>query len=724
MPQIVLFRRRWRVSTDALPVLALLLGLTHTGFFIVQVILNSILSDAEYQCNMKVQIDTVMYGLLGVVCLLLIDDAVIFFAGLVGGPFEEKRRRPVVVGMYCQFALIVVFTAFTIYGTVFASSSDTERECWSRTPCSAVQSVIPESCLGVTSIGVWARETGSVNPLTPACQQLNSLLASGRVDTCLLNYMDLAGQYGRAVFNESARTSIDGVETGPFNKGVNESAVSCRIASNVSSEYAQAADGAITTGVNLNVVSGVFNASNLLNQAAANGTIGFGVMNAFLTAFDSSVGKAESEGFDPNTAAYRSAASAAQFFPNFITNVGVLLLGQGYGIIDPTTHYLLGQDPLPENYTGLLMKAPWYQQCADTSLRGCAGIFGSTCNQWDLIMSLDDSHDEKSLFYAGLGVAWGSIGLSIIIYYLSFNSFTDYESDEAWIALVNKVGGVLGWTSILKNSVTEAGFTASEELGLLLKRVFGGIDMDLTDRLLGAYLAGERREWRRLRTVASKLETHGYSMNKQRGCLWGLCDGGGIDGYGLNELRSKAESSLGFVGDMIARSVDGQDEPATGNGAGNGAGSGKVTAADDRDGSVALLPNVDAMTPQCISQCEFPTPFDQASVVTNENSSKLGQSIEVAYSFVRLDSSAASLVPSGTRKSMTARRRKGDIESSLSGGIKDDTKVRVACRGSSAPRTPPITRKFFPSDAHLTIHTRAFDRSPVGNQAYGADGPV
>jgi hypothetical protein len=175
---------------------------------------------------------------------------------------------------------------------------------------------------------------------------------------------------------------------------------------------------------------------------------------------------------------------------------------------------------------------------------------------------------------------------------------------------------------------------------------------------------------------------------------------------------------------MIARSVDGQNEPATGNGAGNGAGSGKVTAADDRDGSVALLPNVDAMTPQCISQCEFPTPFDQASVVTNENSSKLGQSIEVAYSFVRLDSSAASLVPSRTRKSMTTRRRKGDIESSFSGGIKDDTKVRVACRGSSAPRTPPITRKFFPSDAHLTIHTRAFDRSPVGNQAYGADGPV
>ena len=691
MPQIVLFKRRWRVSTDALPVLALFLGLTHAVFFVTQVILNAILGGSEYQCNMKDEINTVMYGLLATVCLLIIDDAVIFFAGLVGGPFEEKRRRPVVVGMYCQFALIVVFAAFTIYGTVFASSDKTEKECWSRSPCTAVQSVIPESCLGATSIGVWSRETGSFNPLTPACQQLNALAAKGRVDTCLLNYMDLAGQYGLAVYNESARSDVEGVPTSPFNKGVNESAVSCRLRPDTFSEFYSSLDAAIATGVNVTVERGQFqefNATRLLNQAAEKGTLGFGVMNSFLIAFDGAVETSASEGFDPSTVAYKAAQSAALFFPNFITNLGVLLLGQGYGIIDPATPYLLGQDPLPANYTGLLMQAPWYQRCAETSLRGCADVFGSKCNQWDLIMSLDDSEDEKWLFYAGLGVAWGSIGLSILIYYLSFNSFADYESDEAWIALVNKVGGVLGWTSILKNSVTEAGFTASEELGLLLKRIFGGIDMDLTDRLLGAYLAGERRDWRRLRTVVSKLETHGYSMQKQRGCLWGLCDGGGIDGYGLTELRS----SVGSVHGMMSPSIDGQHGTTAANGNGSGDANGSITTAADRDGAVVLVPNVDAMALPTISQCAFPTPFDQMSTpIAMENGlSQLEPSIEVAHSFVRFDSSVPSLGLSKKRKSKASRRRKNDIENALSAGIKDDTKVCVACPSSTASCLLPI----------------------------------
>ncbi len=695
MPQIVLFKRRWRASTDALPVLALLLGLTHAGFFVTLVTLSSILGGSEYQCNMKDEIRTVLFGLLAIVCLLIIDDAVVFFAGLRGGPFEEKRRRPVVFGMYCQFALIVVFTAFTIYGTVFASSDKAEKECWSRSPCTAIQSVVPESCLGLSSLGRWAGETGALEPLTPACQQLNILYAKDHVDRCVTNYMDLAGQYGSAVYNESARGVVDGVRTGPFNKGVIESAVSCRLRPDLVLEVQSSLEAAASTGVSVTVGEGgfrEFNATKLLNDAAENGTLGFGIMNTFFIAFIEAVQTAEAEGFDPSTVAYKAAESAAQFFPNFMANIGVLLLGPGYGIIDPATPYLLGQIPLPANYTGLLMRAPWYQQCAATSLRGCEDVFSSTCNQWDLVLSIDDSHDEKGLFYAALGVAWGSIGLSILIYYLSFNSFADYESDEAWIALVNKVGGVLGWTSILRNSVTEAGFTASEELGLLLKRIFGGIDMDLTDRLLGAYLAGERRDWRRLRTVVSKLDAHGYSMKKQSGCLCGLFDGGGIDGYGLNELRSMVDSSLGVARGLKIPGIEENDRTVAGTDDDGGNGVGNNTVATNTDSTAELVPNVDAISLPSLPQCILPTPFDQEStaMATGDGSSQLDPSIEVAYSFVRLDSSVTSLGLGKKRNSRASRRGK-HLEDALSGGIKDDTKVGIACVALCwLSRLPPI----------------------------------
>ena len=72
--------------------------------------------------------------------------------------------------------------------------------------------------------------------------------------------------------------------------------------------------------------------------------------------------------------------------------------------------------------------------------------------------------------------------------------------------------------------------------------------MDLTDGLLGAYLATERRQWRRLRTAMATLETHGYSIQEKRGCCGGLFDGVGIDGYGLTELKSMVESGLTDLG--------------------------------------------------------------------------------------------------------------------------------------------------------------------------------
>jgi hypothetical protein len=605
--------------------------MVHLSFFVAVVILGSIIASSQYQCNEKHQIAAYLYGSLATVCLLLIDDAVIFWRGLVGGPFEENRRRPVVVGAYAQFALIIVFTAFALYGTVFVTSDKAEKQCWSRSPCQAIQEYVQDACVAPYALTRWVERDGQLRLLTKECQRMNSL--TSQEQSCVSKYLGLASRYGQNVFNE---TSFD-LGLTPFNLGVNESAVNCRLpdsyAQYISPKYEEEALDALEA-------VGSFNLSKnrVLREAAADGEFGFAALNIFFANYDDKLSELANAGDSIDSTAVKNMVDAAAYFPNIMTNVGIFIF-RAFGFIDQDSALLRGPVPIPTNYSGLLLRAPWYEQCAGTTLKGCESVLGSSCDQWDIILSIDDSSDEKHLFVAALGVAWGCIGLSFLTYLLMFNSNSDYTSDEAWIRAVEKMGGLMGWSQVLKNSITEAGFTASEELGVLLSKLFGGIDMDLTDRLLGAYLAGERRDWRRLRTVMEPLERHGYTLKQRRGCMWGLCDGVGIDGYGLEELRSTFESTLNFM--------DGTTDDSNAN--------------DTSVGEVELLSNLDMVGsgPPILPSTPFADNGTQTAEVTGkktadasmysngvtESSSQvtgtasLGRSIEVTQSFVRLDSS-------------------------------------------------------------------------------------
>ena len=678
-----------------------------------------------------------MWGSFVTISLLMIDDVVIFWRGLAGGPFEERKRRAVVVGMYAQFSLILIFLAFSIFGTVFLTSDQAEKECWSKQPCNQVQSIVPYACISndLGTLAQWNRELNKTTELTPVCQQLEQLWSKGTVGNCLETYLDLAGEYGKAVYNESAAMPIQGTNltTAPFNQGYNESAVTCQRSSN-------SVEGTVDK------YSG--NLTSVLDSTAKEGSVGFGFYTLIAGTFLSNVQQSQAEGFDPNSEAYQDAADASSYFPNLNTNMAVFLL-RAFGIIDPTTPFVRGDQPIPENYTGLMLEAPWYKECDGPSgpLSGCQEALGSTCDQWDIIISFDDSKDEKKLFMACICVGWASILLSILVYLLSFNNFTDYTSDEAWIATVNQIGGFLGWSTVLKNSVTEAGFTASEELGVLLRKLFGGIDMDLTDRVLGAYLASERRNWRRLRTVVAKLELHGYTMKKQPGCCGGLFDGTGIDGYGLGELKSVVE---GMSGSLSANSLESGNELENRlsclSGAEIGAESSNETARKRRGSSDLLISNLDSTVLKVGPMPIVPlTPFARSTgIVTNgenggvaENgrigrvsetstarssvrSTTADRSIEVAYSFVRLDSSIRSFAAEGKslsldedterateelakhKASKLGRRKKHNSSSGMSLGsvasiaIKDDTKaikLMVPVDLSQIEFSPPISSR-------------------------------
>jgi len=443
------------------------------------------------------------------------------------------------------------------------------------------------------------------------------------------------------------------------------------------------------------------------------GTAGWAFWEELASRFIRSVEEYAATGYNDSSPAAASAEKWAGVFPNLLTNLAVLVLNE-IGVIEPGTPMIEGTVPIPKNYTGLALKAPWYQPCSNSTLKGCSGVLGSTCSQWDIIFSMDDSSDEKHLFLAVIAVAWTAIAISCLVYYFAFNSYSDYTSAESWSGMVDKVGGFMGWSSVLQNSVTEAGFTASEELGLLLKKVFGGIDMDLTDGLLGAYLATERRQWRRLRTAMATLENHGYSIQEKRGCCRGLFDGVGIDGYGLAELKSMVESGLTDLGlyNISSASDDAKDSSAM---------DGTI---EQQDGDM-LIPNLETTSfgrdgigvqvvksrPVVVTQGAPPaTPFGgeaiwpgalgqsdpnrdpstaQRDLSSSTPSPHAPRFLDVAYSFIRLDSNVSTSLSKSSRE--TGRRKKASkwdgsvagnnqdndasLRASASGHIKDGTKA-------------------------------------------------
>ena len=178
-------------------------------------------------------------------------------------------------------------------------------------------------------------------------------------------------------------------------------------------------------------------------------------------------------------------------------------------------------------------------------LQGCRRALDSDCGEWNLILNLPDGRDEKWLFRSIILVSWLSILLTVILDIIFFNAYPDYSSSESWMKWLERMSKLFGFRNTLMNSMTEEGFTAAEEFGVLLARLFGGIDMDLTDKLIGIYLASERTQWRRLRHVNATLSTHGYSQKPfKRGFLSRLCGGRGVDGNIYSELARRNAAPL------------------------------------------------------------------------------------------------------------------------------------------------------------------------------------
>jgi hypothetical protein len=147
---------------------------------------------------------------------------------------------------------------------------------------------------------------------------------------------------------------------------------------------------------------------------------------------------------------------------------------------------------------------------------------GSYC--YNLLYAINDCPVYNDLLFFGyyssdyhyaLVAIWGSwaiLFINALIIILVYNAFPEYDDRESWRESVKSMARLMCCSKVLKHAKTEDGEDAAAGLGDLLFKLFGGIDLDYTDLLLGLYLVAERQSWRRFLFAKQCVERHGETF--------------------------------------------------------------------------------------------------------------------------------------------------------------------------------------------------------------------
>lgn len=479
MPQLRLYSRRWYGSTDTQPIIALIMILFHMMLLIATIVIWAILRNSDYYCDVTNELRACVIGVSVVFMLFVIDDFMIIIVGLRGGPFHERKRRLVLLGLYVQNGLILCHLGFTIFGTYLAFDPSVAEVCWRSNPCNGVNGEVPYFCV--------PQQYNLARNLTldANCSWITTNF--DRVSSCFDGWFEL----GNSWLNEA----YDGSLGRPFFEKSSPS--SCTLSKTLIPGY---------------------NVTHLRDAGS------------WVLAV-------------PEAAGY------------LLDN---MMLGslKGIGFTSGSYPWVTSQ-----NYDSITRPAilvPW-ANCS--TLDGCERALLSDCGEWNIIQGYLTGSDERGLFRACVYISWTSLILTVTLIILVFNANPDYSSSESWMKSLESVGKLFGFRETLVNSITEEGFSASEEFGHLLAQLFGGIDMDLTDKVLGLYLSGERAIWRRLKHANSMLAMHGYSQMpcKKKGFWKSACLGVGIDGDVSPEKRPASITGSQVNGISFTAMEEGDD---------------------------------------------------------------------------------------------------------------------------------------------------------------------
>ena len=141
----------------------------------------------------------------------------------------------------------------------------------------------------------------------------------------------------------------------------------------------------------------------------------------------------------------------------------------------------------------------------DTPWNGCMSpvcmeLLSQNCTQWRIMVELPNVYRWRGLFETVMYVSVAVIVLTVLIFVLSFNAFPDYQSKESWEGLLSGLARRL-------ERYADYDQTWLSDVGALLYGLFGGVDLDITDLLLGLYLVWLRQKWKRKERVVSELES-------------------------------------------------------------------------------------------------------------------------------------------------------------------------------------------------------------------------
>jgi hypothetical protein len=167
---------------------------------------------------------------------------------------------------------------------------------------------------------------------------------------------------------------------------------------------------------------------------------------------------------------------------------------------------LVGAAPGPT--LGTAAAAPWWS-CLEPPCQALLAA-GDACSEWDLLFGVPDAAaDRKAAFQGAVYASWAVLGVTGLLVWAVLNGSPDYGTVDSWEGTVKTLSRLFCCAGALAAAETEGGQPVSREIGALLHLLFGAVDLDVSDQILGIGLVAERQQLRREAHVLRVLAAAG-----------------------------------------------------------------------------------------------------------------------------------------------------------------------------------------------------------------------
>ena len=410
---------------------------------------SSLVARPHHQCDQYVNIAVAIISM----TVIYLIDAVLFhlliYLGWRGAPLNESRRMPQMsILVHIWVAWGVVKAGFTGYGLYVLYSPRISSSCWSDNPCDYQgTTTLAQSCV--------PGAPGEIKLTDPCLLVFNS---EKEFSSCL----DEWGSYGAGWMRDNYRGVNQTTGDAMFNY---PGEVNC---SKMKPEDADASK--LLNQKDLELYRAVF-------RALGEPTGGNPLDEALQFFFFEQLLRDNAELFQDMEAFVEGNVTSPQRLPFNDSALGGNFVGTFLGA---TVRYASG------NESASVTGAPWLG-CLSAD---CPDLLQLNCTQWKVLMELPTVYRWRGLYEAIVWISVAVIGLTVLVFVLSFNAFPDYEAKESWEGLLSgmarQIEGYADYDPAWMTGV-----------GGLLWGLFGGIDLDFTDLLLGLYLVWVRQRWKR-----------------------------------------------------------------------------------------------------------------------------------------------------------------------------------------------------------------------------------